>query len=86
MIDAAAVEVIGKPLDLAPEILARSLDTLEIVKARNGIGGTAPDAVQRSIGNRVATLDQDAAGVADKLDGVARARAGLESAVKDILR
>jgi argininosuccinate lyase len=86
MIDAAAVEVIGKPLELAPEILARSLDTLEIVKARNGIGGTAPEAVDKSLRNRVARLDKDTDGVAKKLDGVARARAGLESAVEDILR
>jgi argininosuccinate lyase len=86
MIDAAAVEVIGKPLELAPEILARSLDTMEIVKARNGIGGTAPEAVRTSLRNRLARLDKDAGGVAEKLGGVARARADLESAVQEILR
>ena len=86
MIDAAAVEVIGKPLELAPEILARSLDTMEIVKARNGIGGTAPDAVRKSLRNRVARLDKDAGGVDEKLGAVAHARAGLENAVEEILR
>jgi hypothetical protein len=59
---------------------------MEIVKARNGIGGTAPEAVGKSIRTRLDRLDKDAGGVDEKLGGVARARADLESAVQEILR
>lgn len=85
MIDAAAVEVTGKPLGLAPEILARSLDTLGIVGARNVIGGTAPAAVERSLRNLETHLESDVEFVSARKAGVAKARVGLETAVEKIL-
>jgi argininosuccinate lyase len=85
MIDAAAVEITGKALGLAPEILARSLDTMGIVGTRNVIGGTAPAAVRRALGNLEQRLGKDSGSVAAKKAAVAGAHAELEKAVARIL-
>jgi len=86
MINAASIEVTGKPVDLAPEILVRSLDPMEIVKAKNGIGGVAPQAVKLSLQHRWAQLEQDRKSVAGKKERVSAARKELEEAVQTILR
>lgn len=85
MIDAAAREVTGQPLQLAPEVLARALDSADIVRSRKVIGGTAPEAVRRSLGNRRAQLDRDRASADGKVAAVAAARAKLEDAVLALL-
>lgn len=85
MIDAAAMEVTGKPIHLSPEVLFNSLDTMQIVKARKGIGGTAPAAVEVSIRNRLEALVEDVKSLADKKGRIARAREVLEKAVQGIL-
>jgi argininosuccinate lyase len=85
MIDAAALEVIGKPLALDAGILARALDPLEIVKTRTGLGGTAPSMVLQAIDHRVTELERDLESVDAKSRAVARARKALEESVQRIL-
>ncbi len=85
MIDEAAVEITGKPLGLSPEILARSLDTMGIVGARNVIGGTAPEMVRRSLANLGKRLRDDTDFADGKKKAVAEAHARLEQVVAEIL-
>ena len=85
MIDVAATEVTGKPLGLAPEILTRALSAAEIVKTRNVVGGTAPDAVRASLRNRAAQLERDMAGTRTKAGAVTQARDRLEREVLAII-
>ncbi len=49
LLDAAAVAIVGHPLNLAQERISEALDPLAIVKARTGAGGAAPEAVQSMI-------------------------------------
>lgn len=86
MIDAAAMEVTGKPVGLDPEVLLRSLDPMEIVKAKNGIGGAAPQAVKISIQHRKAQLEEDRKSLAGKKERVSAAREKLDEAIREILR
>jgi argininosuccinate lyase len=86
MIDAAAMEVTGKPLGLAPDILLNSLDPMKIVEGKNGIGGAAPQAVVDSIEHRKAKLKEDRKSLSGKRERVSVAREKLEKAVLDILK
>ena len=86
MIDDAAIEVTGKPLGLSVEVLRRALDPIEIVRARNVVGGTAPAAVEASLANRVAQLAKDTGSLDRKQSDVAASRQRLERAVEALLR
>jgi argininosuccinate lyase len=85
MIDAAAREVTGQALGLAPEVLARALDSREITRSRKVFGGTAPEAVRASLANRASRLARDTDAAQAKLAAVAAARAKLETAVVALL-
>lgn len=78
MIDAASIEVTGKPLDLPSDVLARALDAMQIIRARKVIGGTAPEAVRMSLGNRHAKLEEDSRSLDAKCVHITHARAELE--------
>jgi argininosuccinate lyase len=43
MVDEAARTVVGRPLDLSPELLAQAMDPGAIVHTRTGLGGAAPE-------------------------------------------
>ena len=49
LLDKAANNVIGRPLNLSQEQIAEALDPLAIVETRTGPGGAAPEAVQKMI-------------------------------------
>lgn len=49
LLDRAAQELIGKPLDLAEEMVARAQDPQEIVNSRMGIGGASAGSVRAMI-------------------------------------
>ncbi len=49
LLDTAADEIVGHPLNLANEKIAEAMDPLAIVKARTGPGGAAPESVQAMI-------------------------------------
>ena len=86
MIDAAAQEVIGKPLGLDAGILARALDPAQIVAAREGFGATAPQRVLESLQRRSSELERDRLTTEAKSRQVADARAALEESVAALLR
>lgn len=85
MIDAAAVQVTGKPLGLADDVLRRSLEPMELIRSRTVAGGTAPEAVIAALHHRDAQFERDAAGLQAKKARVADARAALERAVQALL-
>jgi argininosuccinate lyase len=85
MLDQAAKEVIGRPLKLAPKILAKALDPMEGVKARKGIGGVAPSAVKRSFQNRLRRLDKDEAWLSAKEEKISRAEQELEKEARRVM-
>ncbi len=49
LLDRAANNIIGRPLNLSPEQIAEATDPLAIVETRTGPGGAAPQAVQAMI-------------------------------------
>jgi hypothetical protein len=59
MLDRAAREILGKPLNLDPNRLLRALDPVEGVRSRRGIGGVSPAAVRNSLKNRLKNLGQE---------------------------
>jgi len=85
MIDAAAVNVTGKPLGLSAEALRRALDPMELVRARGVVGGTAPEAVAAALDHRDAQLGRDVASLESRKSGVADARGKLDEAVEGLL-
>jgi argininosuccinate lyase len=85
MIDEAAIEVTGTPMGLAVDVLRRALDPVEIIRARKVLGGTAPTAVESSLGNRTARLVRDQEWLACKQSAVSGARQRLEKTVDALL-
>lgn len=64
-IDDAATTVIGRPLGLSPESLARSLDPVAFVRTRSVEGSAAPKAVASMLEASTLLLERDQAVVAD---------------------
>ena len=85
MIDAAAVEVMGKPLNLSEEVLRRTLEPMELVRTRTVVGGTAPEAVVTALDHRDAQLERDVASMETRKARVASARGQLDRAVEAVL-
>jgi argininosuccinate lyase len=85
MIDAAAVEVTGKPLGLSADVLRRVLDPMELVRSRVVVGGTAPEVVVVALDHRDAQLERDVASLKSSKSSVANARHGLNKAVDALL-
>lgn len=48
-LDEVALEINGKKLDLDPQLVKKALDPIEIIKARDVLGGPSPNAVMKSI-------------------------------------
>ena len=59
MVDRAAIEYTGKPVGLSAEAIRKALDPLECVKARNLVGGPAPEQVKKQIKESEQTLAKD---------------------------
>jgi argininosuccinate lyase len=58
MVDEAAREVVGRPLNMSSETVATCLDPTKAVQARHTVGGPAPQEVRRraaALGTRLAT-------------------------------
>jgi argininosuccinate lyase len=79
MLDAAAMEVIGRPLRLDEQTIRKALDPYENVRIRSVIGGPAPDEVRRMIHVRNAIL----AGDQDRLEHRSRQLAQAAQALRD---
>jgi argininosuccinate lyase len=81
MLDAAAMEVIGRPLRLDEQIIRKALDPFENVRIRSVIGGPAPDEVRRMIDVRNALLADDQDRLEHRRRRLAQAAQGLRDAV-----
>jgi argininosuccinate lyase len=81
MLDAAATEVIGRPLGLDEQLIQKALDPLENVRIRSLPGGPAPDEVRRMIEVRNAMLAQDHEHLEQRQRRLAQAAEGLRDAV-----
>jgi argininosuccinate lyase len=75
IVDAAAMEVAGRPAGLGVEAVARALDPTRSVSARTIAGGTAPAEVRRMAARMAARLAKDEARV-----GVWRERLAVSGA------
>lgn len=60
-LNAAAVEVTGKPIDPPYDSLWKALDPQGVVSAHDGLGAVAPQAVSGALGRRNIRLDEDVA-------------------------
>jgi argininosuccinate lyase len=78
-IDRAATAVIGRPLNLAPEMLTAALDAVKFVEVHHSQGGVAPQEVSRMVLCRKAELEKA------RERHVARRRR-LEQAEEELLR
>lgn len=85
MLDQAAMEGIGRPLKLSPAAFAKALDPMEGVKARKGIGGVAPQAVKKSLQNRMRRLREDRDWLEERNRDLAAAERNLGKAVQRII-
>jgi argininosuccinate lyase len=85
MLDAAAKEVIGRPLGLDAQIIRKALDPVENVRIRSIIGGPAPDEVRRMIDVRKAMMAQEQDRLEERRRRLARAAEELRDAVAAIM-
>ncbi|MBN1318583.1 MAG: argininosuccinate lyase [Anaerolineales bacterium] len=85
MIDEAAVQILGRPLELDEEIVKRALDPVENVNVRNHAGGPAPSAVKRMIKAGEAVLVKDKKLLQRRIDRLARAAEALEKSIDSII-
>jgi argininosuccinate lyase len=85
LLDEAAVEYMGRPLDLGMETIRKALDPRESVRRRSLYGGTAPRETNRRIAAFKRRLDEDRACCANLREGLAGAAARLEEAIDAIL-
>jgi argininosuccinate lyase len=84
MLDAAAREVIGKPLDLGEPIVRKALDPAENVRIRDTTGGPAPSEVKRMIEKGKGVLSGDKARVKQRKDLLEQAARALRDASRAI--
>jgi len=84
MVDEAARDVVGRPLEMEPATVARCLDPRQAVAARRTIGGPAPDEV-RQRGRALADRLTAARGVqAERRSKLAAAEQRLQKAVREL--
>lgn len=85
MIDAAAKEVIGRPLSLNEEVVRKALDPIENVRIRSIVGGPAPDEVRRMIEVRNGVAARDQGRLDERRHQLAQAAEGLRDGVAAII-
>lgn len=84
MVDNAAREQLGRLLELAPEVVRRSLDPVASVAARALPGGPAPDAVARSVELAQARLETNRAALAAKRGRLQMVRETLKRDLREL--
>jgi argininosuccinate lyase len=82
MLNDAAVEITGEPIPPPYENLWKVLDPMGVVNAHNGLGGPAPEAVDRALKNRIAKLNEDKQDTQAKRERLTKAQKDMENAVK----
>ena len=86
MLNVAAVEVTGKPIDPPYDVLWKVLDPMGVVEAHSGFGAVAPQAVKEALGNRSRTLHGDAEHLRRERQRLSEAQQKLKRAVDQVLR
>ncbi len=79
LVDEAAVEILGRPLRLAPEVVRRAMDPRDIVEHRKTRGGPGRREVLRMLGTRSLRLATERQRLAHAREGLASARALTDS-------
>jgi argininosuccinate lyase len=82
-LDAAAVEVTGKPLVLSDSDVRLALDPLAAVARRTGIGGAAPAAVRHLIAERRRALGRQRRWIAGRRGAIEEAESALVARARD---
>ena len=85
MVDRAAVEILGRPIGLDSGVLREALDPVMIVRGRKGTGSTAPEMIERAIGNRWRRGEEDREWLEGKRALLEEAEKKLRDAVESIL-
>jgi argininosuccinate lyase len=85
LLDEAARDAIGRPLNLPNEAICECLDPRRFVDQHAVSGGAAPAEVRRMASKRHARLESDAGAVADLENGIGQSRDRLHAAVQRIV-
>lgn len=85
MLDNAAIEITGKPINLSEKSLKRVFNEIEIIKSHKGIGGTSPVAIRKSLRNRLRELARDEQDVITLKNRISKAEHKLEQAINNIV-
>lgn len=85
MLDKASVEITGKPIKLPYDILRKALDPMEVIKARNGLGGVSTETVRESLENRFRELNKDIESLKEKRKKLKKGQEELEKAIKKLI-
>ncbi len=85
MVDAAAREVIGRPLQLGEATIKLALDPVENVRVRSIIGGPAPEEVARAIDVGRGLIGPDRQRLAQREGQLEQGTAKLAAAVKTLV-
>jgi argininosuccinate lyase len=85
MLNNAAVEITGEPIQPPYDNLWKVLDPMGVVKAHNGLGGVAPEAVTESLRNRFDRLSNEVEHLKNTRERLSRAQEELEGAVQRLI-
>jgi argininosuccinate lyase len=84
MLDKAAMQAIGRPLEMDEEVVRKALDPVENVNIRDHIGGPAPAEVSRMIDAGMKTLASERGELRDRKESLAQAADLLQKRVDEI--
>lgn len=86
MIDDAAQQITGKPLNLDKKVIVESLDPVENITKRATIGGPAPREVVRMIAERKIRIIEEKSRLEQRLKRLGKANDTLSAAVKQLAK
>lgn len=85
LLSRAAVETIGRPLDVPQELIAQALDPQEFVRTRVTAGSVAPIEVDRMLGRAGELIQGHRHWLSVETQRIASGREALEEAIRNIL-
>jgi len=85
MLDKAAWEILGHPIQLDSKVLRDALDPVAIVKNRKGTGSTGPEMIQKALENRWNRIREDREWLNGKKDFLEEAGRKLKRAMDSII-
>jgi argininosuccinate lyase len=84
MLDEAAMQAIGRPLEMDEQLVRKALDPVENVLIRDHIGGPAPAEVNRMIEVRIKILELEKRQLQDRKNRLSGAADALQNRVDEI--